>query len=77
MIMRMVMVVTMIIVFFVFFDPAHRVYTGVYDAVSDVVESGGQWRSNFQIGSGVLKNCYKSILMHIYGIHCDFMHRSC
>ena len=43
----------------------------------DVVESGGQWRSNFQIGSGVLQNCYKSILMHIYVIHCDFMHRSC
>ena len=28
----------------------------IYDAVSDVVESGGQWRSNFQIGSRVLTN---------------------
>ena len=26
-----------------------------YDAVSDVVESGGLWRSDFQIGSRVLK----------------------
>ena len=26
-----------------------------YDAVSDVGESGVQWRSNFQIGSRVLK----------------------
>ena len=25
----------------------------VYDAVSDVVESSGQWRSDFQIGSRV------------------------
>ena len=49
----------------------------VYDAVSDVVESGGHWRSDFQIGSRVLKNCYKPILMHIYGIQYDFMHRSC
>ena len=40
----------------------------VYDAVSDVVESGVHWRSNFQIGSRVLKNCYKPILMHIYGV---------
>ena len=48
-----------------------------YDTVSDVVESGVHWRSNFQIGSRVLKNCYKPILMHIYGIQCDFMHRSC
>ena len=28
-----------------------------YDAVSDVVESGVQWRSNFQIGSRALKIC--------------------
>ena len=49
----------------------------IYDAVSDVVESGVHWRSNFQIGSRVLKNCYKPILMHIYGTQCDFMHRSC
>ena len=48
-----------------------------YDTVSDVVESGVHWGSNFQIGSRVLKNCYKPILMHIYGIQCDFMHRSC
>ena len=48
-----------------------------YDAVSDVVESGVHWRSNFQIGSGVLKNCYRPNLMHIYGTQCDFMHRSC
>ena len=27
----------------------------MYDAVSDVVESGGQLRSHFQIGSRVLK----------------------
>ena len=49
----------------------------IYDAVSDVVESGVHWRSNFQIGSGVLKNCYRPNLMHIYGTQCDFMHRSC
>ena len=49
----------------------------IYDAVSDVVESGVQSRSNFQIGSRVLKICFKPILMHIYGIQCDFMHRSC
>ena len=35
----------------------------VYDAVSDVVESGVQSRFNFQIGSRVLKNCYKLILI--------------
>ena len=49
----------------------------VYDAVSDVVESGVQSRFNFQIGSRVLKICFKPILMHIYGTQCDFMHRSC
>ena len=49
----------------------------VYDAVSDVVESGVHWRSNFQIGSGVLRNWYRPNLMHIYGTQCDFMHRSC
>jgi len=38
-------------------------YQSDYDAVSDVVESGGQWWSDFQIGSRVLKNCYKPILM--------------
>ena len=48
-----------------------------YDTVSDVVESGVHWGSNFQIGSRVLKNCYKPILMHIYGMQYDFMHRSC
>ena len=42
-----------------------------YDAVSDVVESGVQLRSNFQIGSRVLKHCYKPILLHIYGIQCN------
>ena len=47
-----------------------------YDAVSDLVESGVQWRSNFQIGSRVLKDCYKPILMHIYGMQCDFMLKS-
>ena len=52
-------------------------YSMIYDAVSDVVESGVHWRSNFQIGSGVLKNCYRPNLMHIYGTQCDFMHRSC
>ena len=52
-------------------------YEGRYDTVSDVVESGVHWGSNFQIGSRVLKNCYKPVLMHIYGIQCDFMHRSC
>ena len=41
-----------------------------YDAVSDVVESGVQLRSNFQIGSRVLKHCYKPILLHIYVISC-------
>ena len=49
----------------------------VYDAVSDVVESGVHWRSDFQIGSRVLKICFKPILMHIYGMQYDFMHRSC
>ena len=48
-----------------------------YDAVSDVVESGVHWRSDFQIGSRVLKICFKPILMHIYGMQYDFMHRSC
>ena len=43
-----------------------------YDAV---VESGVKWRSDFQMC--VLKRCYKPILMHIFGIQCDFMHRSC
>ena len=33
------------------------VYTRRYDAVSDIVECGVQARSNFQIGSRVLKNC--------------------
>ena len=33
-----------------------------YNAVSGVVESGGLWRFNFQIGSGVFKICFKSIL---------------
>ena len=47
------------------------------DAVSDVVESGVHWRSDFQIGSRVLKICFKPILMHIYGMQYDFMHRSC
>ena len=28
-----------------------------FDAVSDVLESGGHWRSNFQIDSRVLKKC--------------------
>ena len=50
-------------------------YAVKYDTVSDVVESGVHWGSNFQIGSRVLKNCYKPILMHIYGIQCDFKHR--
>ena len=48
-----------------------------YDAVSDVVESGVHWRSDFQIGSRVLKISFKPILMHIYGMQYDFMHRSC
>ena len=48
-----------------------------YDAVSDVVESGVHWRSDFQIGSRVSKICFKPILMHIYGMQYDFMHRSC
>ena len=66
---------------------SHTIYTKIqkhckkterpYDTVSDVVESGVHWGSNFQIGSRVLKNCYKPILMHIYGIQCDFMHRRC
>ena len=48
-----------------------------YDTVSDVVESGVHWRSDFQIGSRVLKICFKPILMHIYGMRYDFMHRNC
>ena len=51
--------------------------TTAYDTVSDVVESGVHWGSNFQIGSRVLKICFKPILMHIYGMQYDFMHRSC
>ena len=39
-----------------------RVSSSVYDAVSDVVESGVHWRSDFQIGSRVLKNCYTHII---------------
>ena len=62
-----------------FLDRGSRQFytTCLYDTVSDVVESGVHWRSNFQIGSGVLKNCYRPNLMHIYGTQCDFMHRSC
>ena len=48
-----------------------------YDAVSDVVESGVHQRADFQIGSRVLKICFKPILMHIYGMQYDLMHRSC
>ena len=48
-----------------------------YDAVSDVVESGVHWRSDFQIGSRVLKISFKPIFMHIYDMKYDFMHRSC
>ena len=55
----------------------HLVMFPEYDAVSDVVESGGLWRYDFQIGSRVLKICFKPILMHIYGMQYDFMHRSC
>ena len=54
-----------------------KAFTNTYDAVSDVVESGVHWRSDFQIGSRVLKICFKPILMHIYGMQYDFMHRSC
>ena len=39
----------------------YGVYT-VYDAVSDVVESGVHWRSNFQIGSRVLKTVINLLL---------------
>ena len=41
----------------------------MYDAVSDVVESGGLWRSDFQIGSRMLKKG----AIYIYGIQCNFM----
>ena len=37
----------------------------IYDAVSDVVESGVHWRSDFQIGSRVLKICFKPIFLCI------------
>ena len=37
------------------FLPAMRFVCAVYDAVSDVVESGGLWRFDFQIGFRVLK----------------------
>ena len=37
-------------------------FASTYDAVSDVVESGGHWRSNFQIGSRVLKIVIKLFL---------------
>ena len=53
------------------------VQTFLYDAVSDVVEFGVHWRSDFQIGTRVLKICLKPIIMHIYGMQYDFMHRSC
>ena len=45
----------------------------MYDAVSDVVESGGQSRSNFQIGSRVLKffrNLFLCISMAYNVISC-------
>ena len=48
------------------------------DTVSDVVEKWVQWMSDFQdwfIGSRALKMYYDPILMHIYGIQYDFMHR--
>ena len=44
-----------------------------YDTVSDVVESGVQWRSNFQIGSRVLKiviNLFLCISMAYNVISC-------
>ena len=37
------------------FLPAMRFVCAAYDAVLDVVESDGLWRSDFQIGSRVLK----------------------
>ena len=61
----------------IFYHISIRCQLFVYDTVSDVVESGVQWRSNFQIGSRVLKICFKPIFMHIYGMQYDFMHRSC
>ena len=44
----------------------------MYDAVSDVVESGGQSRSNFQIGSRVLnvRNLFLCISMSYNVISC-------
>ena len=45
----------------------------MYDAVSDVVESGGHWRSDFQIGSRVLKiviNLFLCISMAYNVISC-------
>ena len=34
-------------------------------------------RSDFQNVSGVsVKKCYLPVLMHIYGLHCDFIHRN-
>ena len=51
----------------------HLFITAVYDAVSDVVESGGQWRSDFQIGFRVLKiviNLFLCISMAYNVISC-------
>ena len=42
------------------FLPAMRFVCAVYDAVSDVVESGGLWRFDFQIGSRVLKKVFRT-----------------
>ena len=45
----------------------------IYDAVSDVGESGVHWRSNFQIGSRVLKiviNLFSCISMAYNVISC-------
>ena len=48
-------------------------FASTYDAVSDVVRSGVQWRSNFQIGSRVLKivrNLFLCISMAYNVISC-------
>ena len=48
-------------------------FASTYNTVSDVVESGGHWRSNFQIGSRVLKiarNLFLCISMAYNVISC-------
>ena len=55
------------------FLPAMRFVCAVYDAVSDVVESGGLWRFDFQIGSRVLKKVFRTF-SYLYLWHTMWFH---